>query len=403
MLQRAGDKYNSGLFIFARRNITWKEVIKVEWKLGWYHSCDNYRTLPFTFPELTEVIQAVINLSGKAVRLNLSNLYGKTKLVFQKVEVSLDEKFHVKQTATFNGVARAEIVQGTIIMSDPVWLKVSAGMKLYVKLSSCVKQTYSDFCCTYDTTMTNAAFVRNYKGLPHLQRSMTARRGWFCLNEINILTDNMPEIINMTGDSLVEMGQISASVAEVMYRAYPEKVVVVNTGISGGRLLYDAPDDEQLYQTFGLSLLKRASTEAQKINPIWTIAFIGSNDLLMPLLSKEAAGQTVTVETFLQGILQLRRILVERNSRFILGTILPFSLGHGTVPHTSRYIQAVEKRFKINQQLYLLPETIDCSRIVEDENHCLKAEYDFGDHLHLNKRGGQKIAAAICAKISAGD
>lgn len=372
----------------------------MEWQLGWYHSCDDYRTLPFTFAELTEVIQAVVNISGSGVRLSLSNLYGKTELVFQRVELSLDEKFHVKQTVTFNGLNQAKVGKGTVVMSDPVWLKVQAGVKLYVKISSRDKQTYSDFCCTYDTTVTNAAFVRNCEGIPHLQHSMNARRGWFCLNEINVLTDSKPKIVNMTGDSLVEMGQISASVAETLYHAYPEKVVVVNTGVSGGRLLYDAPDDERLYQTFGPSLIKRIFAESQKLRPALTIAFIGSNDLLLPLLSREAEGQIITAVEFMQGITQLKKILAQHNSDLLLGTILPFSLGHGAVPHTKRYAQALKKRVEINHCLQRLPEVLDCSYIVEDGKQHLKPAYDFGDHIHLNKQGGQKIATAVCAKIN---
>lgn len=367
----------------------------LEWKLGWYHSCDDYRALPFTFTEITEVIQATVNLSGDQLRLGLSNQYGVSELVFQKVEISLDEKFHVKQSITFNGMTQARIAKGTTLKSDPAYLKIKAGMQLYVKLSSNVTQTYADFCCTYDTTLTNASFVRSYVGMPHFHHSMSARRGWFCLNEIDILTDSEPVLINVTGDSLVEMGQISTSLTEALYYMNPEKIVVVNTGVSGERLLANAPTDEPIYRTFGQSLLQKAPVEVRKLQPTLTIAFVGANDLLLPLLSEEAKKQIITLEQFQQGIEHLKRIMAEHDSHLILGTILPFRLGHGSVPHTQMYADAVARRLEINCYLRSLPETLDCSCLVEDTTQELKTLYDFGDHIHLNKRGGQKIAMAL--------
>ncbi|WP_057743253.1 hypothetical protein [Liquorilactobacillus capillatus] len=371
----------------------------MEWKLGWYHNCDDYRALPFTFPELTEVVQATLNLNGDGIRLGLSNLYGEKDLIFQKVEAATDEKFHVKQKVTFAGIEQATVIKGTTLKSDPVHLQVKAGMKLYLKLSSKSVQTYADFCCTYDTTLTNANFVRRYASTPHLHHSMDARRGWFCLNEIEVLTDSQPAVVNITGDSLVEMGQISTSLAEIVYQKRPGKIVFANTGISGGRLLHDAPQDEPLYQTFGPSLLRRAATEAQKLMPVLTIAFIGSNDLIMPLVSKEALQQQIDINDFADGIIQLKKVLQRNHSRLLLGTLLPFSLGHGSVPHSNIYTQTLNKRQEINRYLRRLPETFDSSQLVEDDKQRLQSRYDFGDHLHLNKRGGQKIATAIWDRI----
>ncbi|MCG4787976.1 hypothetical protein L0N33_21895, partial [Roseburia faecis] len=72
--------------------------------------------------------------------------------------------------------------------------------------------------------------------------------------------DKKTSIIELTGDSLAETGMIETGLIKQLLN----QAVVVNTGISGNRLLHDAPQDGPLYQTFGQSLIKRA---AQSTDP----------------------------------------------------------------------------------------------------------------------------------------
>ncbi len=116
--------------------------------------------------ELTQIVQVTTNVSGIALRLHLTNLHGKSELVFQKLEFSFDETFHVKHEITLHGTATIKIPAGSRVITDPLKVAVHTGQRLFFRLSSSEPQNYLDFANTYDTTLTNAGMIRKADKLP---------------------------------------------------------------------------------------------------------------------------------------------------------------------------------------------------------------------------------------------
>ncbi|MFJ6925040.1 MAG: GDSL-type esterase/lipase family protein, partial [Limosilactobacillus mucosae] len=201
-------------------------------------------------------------------------------------------------------------------------------------------------------------------------------------------------IIELTGDSLAETGMIETGLIKKLLG----QAVLVNTGISGNRLLHDAPQDGPLYQTFGQSLIKRA---AQSIDPHPhpIIALIGSNDLVLPLIDGQSAHELVTSGQYLAGVSQLKQILDDRRCPLILTTIPPFS-PHVALQQENVLLDAQQRRLLINQELRRFEWVVDLDPWLLGNDGGLKEIYDFGDHLHLNAAGGMVAAQAIMQKLS---
>ncbi|MCC7666065.1 SGNH/GDSL hydrolase family protein [Liquorilactobacillus satsumensis] len=371
----------------------------MKWVPIWQHNCNDFSTLPFRMEELTQIVQVTTNVSGIALRLHLTNLHGKSELVFQKLEFSFDETFHVKHEITLHGTATIKIPAGSRVITDPLKVAVHTGQRLFFRLSSSEPQNYLDFANTYDTTLTNAGMIRKADKLPRLRKSFTARRGWFCLEQIEFWTAAQPKTILFTGDSLIEMGLITDSLTALLNRAFPEKVVTLNSGISGNRLLHDAPTDELLYQTFGQGLLHRLP-DLLEIQPELVFVLAGGNDLILPLLSLQAGKQKVTAPELLAGVTELQQLVSKSNGTLLLGDLLPFRLGHSNQVklQTADYEDAQQTRREFNR-LLTAKNYVFHNYFVADAQGQLSSTYDLGDHMHVSKAGGIKIAAKLYEKV----
>ncbi|MFT8447152.1 MAG: SGNH/GDSL hydrolase family protein [Liquorilactobacillus nagelii] len=370
----------------------------MHWQIAWYHQIANFSFLPVTMPELTEVIQTTCNLHGGEFRATLTNYFGTQSLIFDRVEVGLDPMFHVKQPLFFHNSRIFKIPAGKAVVSDPCQLTVHPGQKLYFRISSSFRQTYCDFASTYNTKLTNASLIRRSNHLPTLRTTFTARRGWFSLAQVEVLSGTKAAVIEFTGDSLAEMGLISDELTEQLYLKYPNQLTVLNSGISGNRLLYNAPQDEPLYQTFGTSLAERLPLLMRLHRPKLVICFVGSNDLLLPLISRQAIKQQINPTDFTAQVEELFNLVEMVQSQLLFSNLLPFKLGHGQIHHSANYEQALTLRKLVNSELaHLEPFTSTATAVVKEDQ--LVPAYDLGDHLHLNQAGGQLLTSQLLPAV----
>lgn len=185
---------------------------------------------------------------------------------------------------------------------------------------------------------------------------------------------------------------------QYLMTVHPDKVTVLNTAISGSRLIHDAPHDQPIYETFGESLLSRMVRNRSGFKPELTIVSIGANDLMLPLISEVAARQKITKDNFFNAVQRLNEILEKRNSELILLDIPPFTLSHTGRPD-DKELQAQKFRKELNSKLATIPETVPTSLLLEMLPCGVQSAYDFGDHMHINQAGGRVVATKLIPKI----
>lgn len=363
------------------------------WQIAYSRLPHDFSGLPFKMKELTQLIKITPQVSGSGLRLKLQNRFGTEPLIFDRLEVSDNQKMQAAKTITRGGQAQIVIAGHRTAQTDTLPFQVTAGQPLYFRMRATRSQTYVDFSCVYDETFYNAINCSSITATPRLPHNWQARKCWFCLSQVEVWTNQLTPIVELTGDSLAETGMIETGLIKQLQGRF----VVINTGISGNRLLHDAPKDGPLYQTFGQALEKRAAQPANQ-TPHPVIAMIGSNDLVLPLIDSQSMHELITPEEYLAGVDRLKKILDKQHCPLIMTTIPPFN-PRVAAEQYEILADAQQRRHLINQALRRFDWVVDLDPVLLADNGGLRAEYDFGDHLHFNAAGGMVVASAILEKL----
>ncbi|HET9157541.1 MAG TPA: SGNH/GDSL hydrolase family protein [Myxococcaceae bacterium] len=195
------------------------------------------------------------------------------------------------------------------------------------------------------------------------------------------------------GDSLTEGdGSIPHPWPEVLAERLARQIGpgaprVVNAGISGNRLLRD---------DFGASGLRRFERDALRRPGVrWVIVLEGINDLGYAG-SVDRDAPRVTAEELIAGHRQLIARCRAAGVKIYGGTLLPFE-GAGSgyfAPDKEVVRQTVNAWFRSSGEL---DGVVDFDAAVRDPLRPgrLRAEYDDGDHLHLNAAGQRAMGESV--------
>lgn len=360
------------------------------WQAAAFQLTHDFSALPFRYQELCQVVKLTPSLSGGNVRLKLTNSYGKQALRFDQVTIADQLQFSQGQDVTASGQQEVVIPPGQVVITDPLAFKIRCGQPYYIKMVAHRPQTYADFALTYHPRLTNAALSRHADFQPSLSERMSNRKGWFSLEAMEVYTSSTVQQVELTGDSLMESGMVTAPLITYFNQHYPDQITWLQTGISGNQLLQDAPQEEPLYATFGHSLLHRYSKEHFFTNV--TVALIGTNDLIMPFYSSSIADSHVTPDDMLHGYQRLKTLCEHHHSQLLTATLTPVRLFDLTNLQVSEQL-IQQRRSQINALLLRQAGVVDVAKVLTDpQTQQLASWYDFGDHLHWNALGGHEVA-----------
>lgn len=360
-----------------------------QWQTAVWHSCSDFAALPFRMKQLTQLVKLTPGISGESLRLVFTNFYGTTDLTFNQVMVADNPQMAGSVKVTTRGQDQLTVPIKKMVHTDPIQFAVAAHRPLYVMITANRPQQYADFASTYDPSLVNAVYSQALHFRPPLPTGYHARKGWFCLAGMEVQSADSPLLVEMTGDSLAEMGLVTTPLINQLRRQTQRGVVVINTAVSGSRLLQPAPADEPLYATFGDSLLARQARESFPVDLV--VALTGSNDLILPFWSRQA--QLPTVQQLVDGFAQLNDLVGRRHGQLVTTTIPPFGL-HLTSDQQAAGRHAAMIRRQVNAQLIKQVNTVDVEPLISD-GEALKQTADFGDQVHYSVTGANLVATAI--------
>ncbi|WP_327394464.1 SGNH/GDSL hydrolase family protein [Streptomyces phaeochromogenes] len=366
------------------------------------------------------------SIAGSALRIRLSNEFGKQPLKIGEVHVArrasgTDEPTIDPATdreLTFSGKSSVTIPAGAPALSDPVTLHVSARSDLVVSLHLPER--------TPGSTVNSFAAQRSYIAAGNVTgetkiepQSVTER--WYFLTGVSVrATSTGPTATGSSGagkasaavalgDSITADTTLGTNHRWTDYLAQRlqgpggprHPVGVLNKGISGNRLLHDpnppAGHPAEAYAAyFGESGLKRFDRDvAAQPGVRHVLVLLGVNDLghpgnIAPLSEK------VTGQDLIDGHRQLIARAHERGLRIYGATITPFkndTLGFYT-PENAAARQTFNHWLRTSGEY---DGVIDFDAALRDpaDPERLLAAYDSGDHLHTNDAGREAMAQAV--------
>lgn len=230
---------------------------------------------------------------------------------------------------------------------------------------------------------------------PSSAKTTTAR---LLLSAVEVKPKRKAHVVAVIGDSITD-GATATLDANTRWtdflakRLSPHQIAVINSGISGNRLLTDGMGD---------SALDRLKKEIFQYSGVKTlIVLVGINDISWPGTAFAPKQQIPTFEALTQGYKRVVDEAHRQGIQVIGATLLPFS---GALPNTplDNYYQPNkdELRQRINHWIrtsHTFDGVLDLEQGLKDPKHPdrLNPIYDSGDHLHPNDRGNQQMANLV--------
>lgn len=384
------------------------EVPKHQWITTWAASPQKVWNKDFVFPtnipeQITnQTIKQIsqISLGGEAVRLVFTNQYGEQPLYIDQTTIGLANAASLKSKSTypvyFSGQLKAKILPGKQLVSDPIELAVPDHTQLVMNSFIQKPTTFKTF--HWDAKQTSWLIKGNQTTnltTPTDAKTTTAR---LLLSAIEVKPKQKAQVVAVIGDSITD-GATATLDANTRWtdflakRLSAHQVAVINSGISGNRLLTDGMGD---------SVLKRLNSEVFQYSGVKTlIVLIGINDISWPGTAFASKQQIPSFEALTEGYKRVVREAHKQGMQVIGATLLPFS---GALPNTplDNYYQPNKDqlRQRINQWIrtsHTFDGVLDLDNGLKDPKHPdrLNPIYDSGDHLHPNDRGNQHMAELV--------
>ncbi|MFF9808250.1 SGNH/GDSL hydrolase family protein [Streptomyces coeruleorubidus] len=363
-----------------------------------------------SFSDQTVRMVVHTTVAGQKVRLRLSNKYGSAPLTIGAVNVAVRTSggsvaARTRHKVTFHGATGAVVPAGGELHSDAVDFTTAADEDLLVSVYF-PKRTGP---ATFHSVARDTSYVSTTGD--HTADTDTANypsttTSWYFLDGLDVLTPRARGTLVAFGDSITD-GFASSPGTDTRWpddlarrltaQLGGSRLGVVNAGISGNRLLTDAPAAEPELGVSGSDRFAHDALGAPRVRSV--ILLEGINDI-----GNNAGpdGKPLTARDLIDGYRALIAKAHAAHVRIYGGTLLPYKNATYTNTKGGPYYTAAGDaiRQKVNHWIltsHAFDGTIDFAKTVADPTDPLKlrAAYDSGDHLHPNSAGDQAMANAI--------
>jgi lysophospholipase L1-like esterase len=360
---------------------------------------------PLHFSNQTLRQIAHITLGGSRLRVVLSNTFGTVPLTIGAAQVALRDKDAAivpgsNRVLTFSGAAKASVAAGAILVSDPVDLTAPDFTDLAIDLylpddTAAMKSPITTHPASWQTSYVSPpGNVAGVTALP-VQATTAYRRGdglvsatWFFLARVEVMAPSSAGAIVAIGDSMTDG---TASTIDTNNR-WPDhlarrlasaglRMAVVNAGIGGNRVLNEGN---------GPSALARFDRDViAQPGVTHVIVLEGINDI-----GQARQNPSPSAVDLIAAHTQMIERAHARGLRIYGATLTPFEGANYWTPEGEAKRQALNEWIRTSKAY---DAVFDFDAAVRDPAHPAKtlAQYDPGDHLHLNAAGYQAVANTI--------
>jgi lysophospholipase L1-like esterase len=343
-----------------------------------------------------------VSVGGPAVRIRVSNVFGQTPLRLTGATVGRAATGAAMLPGTvrrlrFDHSPSTVVPVGRERFSDAVPLPVAPLERLTVTLHFAEPTgpaTFHEFATatTYrasgDRLLDESAGAYAQTGLSsyYLSGVDVARRDGPARHSVVLVGDSITDGVGATVDA---DNRWPDELAERL-AADRRSLGVLNAGLSGNRVLTDAP-------CYGESLTSRFDRDVLGQSGVRTVIVLeGVNDLGAPLWDDPCLGArpVVTADQLIEGFRSLIRAAHRRGVTIVGCTILPFKGGGYYSEEGERTRTAVNRWIRESGEF---DAVVDLAGVVADPNDParMRADYNGGDGIHPNDAGYHAMAGAV--------
>jgi lysophospholipase L1-like esterase len=330
------------------------------------------------------------SIGGSKLRLKFSNSFGGTPVVLHNVHVALRAKDSEivpasDRAATFNGKPDVTLGPGMVIVSDPVDLEVPSrgdlAISLYFPTESGPPSSHGGLHTTYikEGDQTSAAAFED----------PVSTGNYYWLETVDVLAPASSSLVVALGDSITEGFRSTPNNNSTWPDVLSQRLAankatagigVANMGIGGNRILRDGTGASALAR-FDHDVLEQSGVK-------WIVMLESINDI------GHANTEPASAEDLIGGFKQI----IERAHTHgikVMGCTLPPYEGASYYREEGEAIrEAVNDWIRTGKAFDAVADFEAATRDAADPKK-LKAEFDPGDHLHLNDAGYKAMADSI--------
>ena len=365
----------------------------------------------FSFDDRCRTVRLVLKttISGAAVRVRLSNEYGKTDLQLGGVSAAHCDKNGNLTGDSVDLSAPKKLAIGACVITGEAKLPVSAGD--YFCVSVCVRSgkltsgnLMSDArCLLLAGDRRHSIFVE-----PRLRLNDRVRHAATGLLSIPLQTPvplfETVELFNETGassivvfgDSLSQQGFWVKPFTARVCAAFPGRFSVINRSIMGNRVLRDASPVFVLKGFYGVSAKARLARDVLQYKDVsHVILMLGANDLLHYATISGRPNERPSLAALADGLFMLSREMQSHGIRVMGSTLVNFRDGVDATQEKSDLCDLVNTLIRAGADHF--DALFDLAAVTGDPERPQHTRADFvgGDKLHFNAAGGEAVAHAM--------
>lgn len=391
------------------------------WKKVWGYIPIDFGTLIGTAEDITQKIRIKNNVSGGAVKIKFSNIYDQDALLLEQVNIGRIDKISGQITesvkVTYQGNTQIEVPAGQTFYSDSIPFPLEANEDLAVSVYLKGRHEIYSLCQTWSAKGWQSSFFEGNRAedtelsgrstlemFPFFAYDEHICNGAFGVSGVQVLTKEDVVVVACFGDSITHMSYYFDPLQDILYKKYPGKLALLNCGIGGNRVLYDASyvkDMPGCGRCFGKAGQDRFEEDVYgDASPDIVFLMEGINDCTHGI-DFSLEGQVPDSAMIFEGIKSMTEKAHEKNSKVYISTVMPFANDSEKAVGQSESIR-LELNALIRKHKDLADGFVDLDEIVRrpENTHFMKDGLHLGDGLHPNEAGGKVIADAIGAKIS---
>ncbi len=365
--------------------------------------------LPLTgYPEfknqtLREIVR--VSVAGTALRVTFSNLLGTEQLQIAEAHVAISDSGSsivpaTDRTLTFGGSPSCLVNPGESLTSDTLEMNIPAltevAVSLYLPAQTSNPTVHP---IALETTYVSSG---NHAGDTKLAEGATVT-SWSFLTNMDVRTVEPNDAIVAIGDSITDgfNSTLDANhrwtdiLANRLTAQKREGTAVLNAGLSGNRVLHDAPEDRLWYGPAALNRFDRDVLGQAGVK--YVIVLEGINDIALPGYFAPESDQ-VTSSQITAGFLDLIERAHSHGIRIYGGTLTPFDDAVGFSAAKEMEREDVNQWIRTSNSF---DAVVDFDEVLRDPNHPtrLLPQYDSGDHIHPNDAGYDAMANAVALDL----
>ncbi|MBV9793289.1 MAG: GDSL family lipase [Actinobacteria bacterium] len=371
----------------------------LRWRATWTQAMTDFRgdDEEPPFADVTVRLTVPASIGGRYVRVELSNRFGDEPVLIGRGAITAGGQ--VAEVA-FDGQPAAKIPAGRSRWTDPVELTVRPGDEVIIDLYLPAPTPYATangFRFQRASAPGDCAGSRDFPGPASGTGLASAGTGWSLpsggpfLRAVDVAGPEASAVIVCLGASITTMGWPQLTAARL---PAAERIAVVNRGIPGNRLRFDAPPG---HPSWGRSGRSRFDDDVLGTAGVTHVVLAhASNDIGLP-------GQAAPLDELPSAAQQIGAYqqLIDRAAAAGLGTILatitPMAPEQAGDPARERI------RVEVNDWIRAAGlEFADFDAAIRSaaDPARIAAEYDVGDHQHPNVTGENRLAQTMAEAIA---